>query len=107
MDDFERSAALAIERRGIDGAGRRVQRHVEEQRSTARGQRAASRRGAFPFRAARLVEVQVDVDQPGKHVQSARVDFFSRSWELRADRYNLAVFNRDVLACRLAPPGQA
>ena len=61
-------------------------------------QRAASGRGAFPLRAARLVEMQMHVDQAGKHVQSASVDFFGGARKFGTDRGDLAVFDRDILA---------
>ena len=42
--------------------GRRVQRHVEERREAARGQRRGAGLQPFPVRAARLVEVHVRVE---------------------------------------------
>ena len=70
---FERRA-LAVEVRRRDGAGRRVERHVEEQRAAAGRQRAAAGGRSFPFGAARLVEVDVDVDEPGQDEQTRGVE---------------------------------
>ena len=80
---FERRA-LAVEFARVHRARRRVERHVEEHCSAARGQRPAAGGRAFPFGAARLVEMQMDVDHGRKHVQPARVDLLRRTRKLRA-----------------------
>ena len=78
IDAASSAARLRSNSRGVDRARRRVERHVEEQRAAAGRQRAAAGRRAFPLGAARLVEVQVHVDQAGQHEQAARIDLLAR-----------------------------
>ena len=54
-----------------------VERHVEEQRAAARGQRAGTGFDALPISAARLVEMNVGVNDAGKDVQAGGVDDFA------------------------------
>src|SRR5437016_2491865 len=54
---------LPIELACGNGTRSRVQRHIEEQRATSRGECPAARRGSFPFGATRLIEVKMDIDQ--------------------------------------------
>ncbi len=90
--------ALAVELARVHGAGRRVQRHVEEHRPAARCQRPAAGSRTFPLGAPRFVEVQMDVDHGREHVQPASVDLFGPAGKFRSDRLNPAVFNGNVLA---------
>ena len=92
---FER-CALAVKLARIYGAGGRVERHVEEHRSAACGQSTAAGGGTLPLGAPGFVEMQMDVDHCGEHMQSASIDFFATALKLRADRLNFSVFNREV-----------
>ena len=92
---FERRA-FAIELARVHGAGRRVERHVEEHRAAARGQRTAAGGRAFPFGAPGSLKCRWTSITAGKNGQPARVDFFASARKLRADRLNAAVFDRDV-----------
>src|SRR6516162_10045424 len=60
------SRAFRIEVSSINRTGNRVERHVTEQCPAACGQSTAARSSAFPFRMARFVEVDMDVDQTWK-----------------------------------------
>ena len=68
------------------------------------------RRRALPLGAARLVEVHVDVDDAGQHQQAARVDLVARRRQLRRDRDDPAVLDREIglavgrRASRRVPP---
>ena len=70
-----KGGTLPVKLARIDRTRRRVERHIEEGGATARRKRAAAGRGAFPLGAARLVEVQVDVDHRGENMQAPRIDF--------------------------------
>ena len=66
--------ALAIELARVDGARRRVEGHVEEQRAAAGRESAAPGGRAFPLGPAGLVEVQVHVDHARQDGQALRID---------------------------------
>jgi hypothetical protein len=92
---FERGS-LGIEVGGGDGAGRGIQRHVDEHGATAGGQSAASGEGAFPIGAAWLVEMHVDIDQSRENGQTACVEFCAGSGQLRTDSRDCFTFDGDV-----------
>ena len=50
-----------------------VQRHIHQQRVTARSRCSCRGFEAFPFRAPRIVDVHVRIDQPGKNGRIAKV----------------------------------
>ena len=83
--------------------GRRVQRHVEERREPARGERGAAGREPFPVRPAGLVEVHVRVQPAGEDVQPGRVDLVPRPGQLGLDRRDHAVGDADVSALARRP----
>ena len=91
--------ALALDLARVDAAGRRVERHVEEQRATIRRQRAATGGRAFPPGSPRLVEVQVHVDDTGHHHESRRIDLLSRARGARTDRRDASVLDGNVRGC--------
>ncbi len=96
MEDCFQRGAFAVELARVDRAGRGVERHVEEERAAAGCQRAASGGGAFPFGAAGLVEVEMDVDDAWENMQSAGVDFFGGAGKVRADGGDPAVFDGEI-----------
>src|SRR5215472_11113015 len=67
-----------VEFAGIHGARRRVERHIEAERAAACGERPAARRGAFPFSAAGLVEVQMYIDQARQNRKARGIDLLLR-----------------------------
>jgi len=58
-------------RRG--GGGDAIERHVDQRGHPADSRRARRRGEAFPFRAARLVDVYMGIDQAGQHHKFANV----------------------------------
>src|SRR6202000_1371530 len=68
-------SAFSVELARVNGAGRGVERHIEEDRAASRRKRATAGRGAFPLDAARCVEVQMDVNQRGENMQAPGIDF--------------------------------
>ena len=96
-----RRLELGVEGGAVEHRRRRVQRHVEERREAARGQRGAAGREPFPVRAAGLVEVHVRVQPAGQDEQAARVELLARAGQLRLDGRDQAVGDR---RCRAASP---
>jgi hypothetical protein len=88
--------AFAVEFVRIDRAGRGVQRHVEEQDSSASGQCATAGCGAFPIGAARFVEVQMDIDKAGEDGQSCGIDFLFASGQFSGDGGDLFAFDGNI-----------
>ena len=77
------SSSFAIKFARVDGAGRGVQGHVEEERAASGCQRAAAGFRAFPISAAGFVEVQVDVDESGQDCEARSIDRVLRRREFR------------------------
>ena len=99
---FERRP-LRVHLAAVHGARRGVERHVEEHRAAAGRQRAAAAGRAFPLGASRLVEMDVHVDHRGQHQEAAGVDLLAGPRQLRSDRGDAPIVDRDVgLAAR--PP---
>ncbi len=103
---FQRRALLR-KGRAIDGARRRVERHIEEGRAAPRCQRPASRRRAFPVGAARFVEVQVIVDHSGEDSQPARIDLTLRAGKLASRWPRSAPRQSQGRRTPPRPPGRA
>ena len=60
--------------------------------------RARTSGEAFPFRPARLVEMNVGVDDARENCQAARIDFqFRRARQISSERDDLSVTDSDVL----------
>ena len=68
-----RCCALGLEGRGVDGLRRAVQRHVDQRRHASGGCGLRRRPKSLPFRAARLVDVRVRVDEARQEHQVAEV----------------------------------
>src|SRR5436189_3350942 len=60
-------ADFSIEFTSIHRAGNGIERHIEKQRTTARGERAAARGTALPLGVTRLIEVNMNIDGSGKY----------------------------------------
>src|SRR5438874_5951964 len=76
----------------------RIQRHLKHGRCSAGRSRARTSGEAFPFRPARLVEMNVGVDDARENCQAARIDFqFRRARQISSERGNLSVTDSDVL----------
>ena len=65
--------ALAVNRRRMG-----IERHVEEHRPAPRRQRARAGFDSLPIRAARIVEVDVRINQAGENVEPLRVNDLAR-----------------------------
>ncbi len=73
-----------------------VQRHVDEARVAARGQRCRAVGDVLPVGSAGLVEVDVRVDAAGKDVQPRGVDLFAASCRIRTDLGDDPILDRDI-----------
>src|SRR5262249_12156455 len=92
---FHRGQFL-IEFPGTDGARRGIQRHVEEHSCAASGEGPASCGRAFPFSAAGLVEMNVNIDDAGKDGETSGIDFARGAGKIRANGADASVFDSDV-----------
>ena len=61
----------------------RIERHVEEHRAAARCQRARTGFNSLPIVAARFIEVNMRINQPGENVQVRQRSHFLRAQALR------------------------
>ena len=106
--DERRSAGrrdLEVERGAVDRRRRRVQRHVEEARATTGGEGRGAGRESLPLGPARIVEVDVRIDDAGEDVEAGGVDLRRGiALELGADLGDQAVEDPDVGPCNTVRP---
>ena len=81
---------------GVHGAGRGIERHVEEQRAAASRERSTASRRTFPLRPPGFVEVQMHVDARQHELPVASI--FAAARDVGRYFANPSILDREVRA---------
>ena len=91
-----RSSNLRVERRAVDRGRAAVERHVDQARRAARGERERAALEPLPVRPSRVVEVNVRVDRSRQHEQASCLDAAAATGQLGRDLGDHAIGDADL-----------